>query len=73
MFGRYIRRRLASFARRHDHDVRDMNEMLALDRPGLLRFSQVTSLAADRGPVPVSAWYAAKLAALIVEDCGPCT
>lgn len=68
-----IRRRIESFGRRYDYDVSYMTEILDQDRDGFLKFSRVVELAARPGPVPAAAWFAAKLAATLSEDCGPCT
>jgi len=37
------------------------------------RFARVSGLAEHREDVPREAWFAAKIAAAMAEDCGPCT
>lgn len=68
-----MRRRVDGFGRRYDYDVSYMKEILDRDAVAFLQFSQVAALSARSGPVPPSAWLAAKLAATLSEDCGPCT
>ncbi|HYD80900.1 MAG TPA: hypothetical protein VEC06_13925 [Paucimonas sp.] len=67
------RAQLDKFERAFDYDVSYMREMLDTSRRGFMRFSPVAKMAAYREDVPVDAWYAAKIVALLVEDCGPCT
>lgn len=67
------RRRLAAFERAFGYDASYMHEMLHTSWRGFLRFSAVTKLSTHREDVPVDAWYAAKIAAMLEEDCGPCT
>ena len=68
-----IKRRIRSFGRQYDYDVSYMNEILDRDRGVFMRFARVAELAERRGSVPVAGWFAAKLAATLAEDCGPCT
>jgi hypothetical protein len=50
-----------------------MTEMLAISPAAIGRFFAVSEMSAHREDLPVSAWFAAKLAATLAEDCGPCT
>ncbi len=68
-----IRGRIHQFGRRYDYDVSYMNEILDRDAGAFLKFSRIAELAGRPGPVPPAAWFAAKLAATMAEDCGPCT
>lgn len=67
------RRRLVAFERAFDYDASYMHEMLDVSLTGFMRFSPVAKLAQHREGVPLDAWYAAKIAATLAEDCGPCT
>lgn len=67
-----IRRSIAAFERRYDYDMSYARELLAISPRALRRFVRVTGMATHREDVSVEAWYAAKLAATIAEDCGPC-
>lgn len=68
-----IRRRLAAFEKTYGYDISYARELLAVNRKGFLRFARVQPMADCRDGVPAEAWYAAKLAAVRAEDCGPCT
>jgi len=67
------RRRLAAFERAFGYDASYMHEMLDISWKGFIGYSRVAGLAAYREEVPLEAWYAAKLAGTLAEDCGPCT
>lgn len=67
------RRRLAAFENAFNYDASYLRDMLEVSLPAFLRFSQVAKLAQQRGDVPLDAWYAEKIATLLMDDCGPCT
>ncbi len=67
------RRRLAVFERTFDYDTGYLRELLDASWSGFMRFAPVMKMAKHREDVPLDAWYAAKLAATVSEDCGPCT
>jgi hypothetical protein len=69
----FIRRRLAAFGRRYGYDVGYALELLDTSRKGFLHYARVSGMANHRDGVPPEPWYAAKLAAVRAEDCGPCT
>ena len=68
-----IRRRIAAFEKTYGYDMSYARELLAAHRKGFLRFARVQPMSDCREGVPPEAWYAAKLAAVRAEDCGPCT
>lgn len=68
-----IRRRITAFERAFDYDMSHARDLLGLSRKAFWRFSRAQALAEYREGVPLEAWYAAKLAATLSEDCGPCT
>lgn len=67
------KRRLAAFERTFDYDTTFMRDMVDVSWRGFLRFASVAKLSHHREDVPLEAWYAAKIVALMIEDCGPCT
>jgi hypothetical protein len=69
----FIRRRLAAFERRYGYDVGYALELLAATRKGFMHYARIAGMANHRDGVPLEPWYAAKLAAVRTEDCGPCT
>lgn len=73
MIGWWIRRRIRAFERHYGYDMQYARDMLAISGTGFRRFAPVMEMAAYREDAPAAAWFAAKLAATLVEDCGPCT
>jgi alkylhydroperoxidase family enzyme len=68
-----IRRKIAAFERKFDYDMSYARSIL--DDAGvdaLMRFSKTQALGTYRADVPATPWYAAKIAAAVVADCGPC-
>lgn len=68
-----IRKRIAGFEQAYGYDTSYMREMLDASTRGFMRFAKVMELSQHREDTPVDAWFAAKLAATLAEDCGPCT
>jgi hypothetical protein len=68
-----IGRRLAAFEREFDYPMDYVRQMLAVSPRAVLAFGRIQGLARYRRDVPRDAYYAAKLAAAMAEDCGPCT
>ena len=68
-----IRRRIAAFDRMYDYDSSYARQILEIDSGAFLTFAKVMGITRYRRGVPLAAWYAAKIAATLAEDCGPCT
>ncbi|MGD9600674.1 MAG: hypothetical protein AB7O21_05110 [Gammaproteobacteria bacterium] len=68
-----LARSIRAFERRYDYDMGYGHALLSASLPGFLRFLAVTSLSPRPDGVPPAAWYAAKIAATMHGDCGPCT
>ena len=64
---------LRRFEQRFGYDVSYNREIADASLSAFLKFATVSALAAHRQDIPREAWYAAKLAATVAEDCGPCT
>ena len=73
MLKRFIGSRLSAFERRYQYDMSYLRQVLKIRLRAFLAFAPVTKLSSYRDGLPVDAWYAAKLAATLHEDCGPCT
>jgi hypothetical protein len=67
------RRRIAAFERAFDYDMSYARDILAADLGAFLGFGKLMRIAQYRKDLPPIASYAAKLAATLAEDCGPCT
>ncbi|HEY3805873.1 MAG TPA: hypothetical protein VGL61_24865 [Kofleriaceae bacterium] len=68
-----VRKRIAAFERQWGYDASYMRELLDTDLRALLAFAKLQGLDRYRRDVPADAYFAAKLVAVLAEDCGPCT
>jgi len=69
----FIKRRLAAFERRYGYDTSYARELLATDLGAFLTYARLSGVSAYRKDAPLDLYYAAKITAVIAEDCGPCT
>ncbi|MCB1748623.1 MAG: hypothetical protein H6977_09120 [Gammaproteobacteria bacterium] len=73
MLNRFLHARIRAFEHRYGYDGGYMHELADLDRAGFLRFMRTSSgLGQHAGCLPPAAFFAARLAAVMHEDCGPC-
>jgi hypothetical protein len=68
-----IKNRLNAFERRFGYDVTYARELLATDTRAFLHYARLAGLSSYRRDVPAEVYYAAKLTAIVAEDCGPCS
>jgi hypothetical protein len=68
-----IRRQIDAFERRYDYDTTYLRDMLAGDPRPVRLLARLAAFGNYRRGVPPDAWYAAKIATTLKEDCGPCT
>jgi len=73
MLKRMIRNRLTAFETRFGYDVTYARELLASDLGAFMAYARLDRLSRYRKDVPREVYYAAKLPAVVEEDCGPCT
>jgi hypothetical protein len=73
MLGWLVRRQIAKFEREFDYDLTYGRDIYDASPRAFFRFSRISGLAEHREDVPREAWFAAKIAATLAEDCGPCT
>lgn len=73
MLKRFIVSRIAAFERRYGYDMGYARMILRTRLHAFMRFAPLARTSTYHDGVPVEAWYAAKLAATLHEDCGPCT
>jgi len=73
MLKRWLHSGIAVFERRYDYDMSYAHEMLRTSRRALKTFMRAARLSRFNEGVPVTTWFAAKLATTLSEDCGPCT
>lgn len=72
MLRRLIDNRLAAFERTWGYDAAYLRELLAVGARPVMLFARVTALGNYTVGVPPTALHAARVAAGMHEDCGPC-
>lgn len=73
MFRWFLRRQIAAFERTWNYDASYIREMIDSDPRAVMAFGKVQGLTRYRKDVPLAAWCAAGIVAVMAEDCGPCT
>jgi hypothetical protein len=68
-----IRWRIGAFERAHDYDMGYARQILDASPAALFKFNRIMGFVEHHQDVPLQAWYAARLAGTLAEDCGPCT
>lgn len=69
----FLKRKLDAFERAYSYDVSYARVLLDADPAALTAFWKVAGMAGYRKGVPRDPWFAAGIAAVLAEDCGPCT
>jgi hypothetical protein len=64
---------LLALKNRYDYDIRYQQEILHTDLGAFLKFVGFQTMSAHSAHVPVGPLYAARIRAIIWDDCGPCT
>lgn len=73
MFKHLLTRQIEAFEQHYDYDMSYAHRMLRVSRGAFLRFALFSRFAQVREAVPAAPWFAARIAASLFEDCGPCT
>jgi hypothetical protein len=68
-----IRNRLDAMESELHYDLSYIRDVLDIDLGAFMRFMRVTKLSSYRRDLPLDVWHAAKLAAAMSADCGPCS
>lgn len=63
---------LLALKKRYDYDVQYQQLILNTDLPAFLKFMGFQTMSAHSGNLPVGPLFAARIRAIIFEDCGPC-
>src|SRR6516225_9492931 len=69
----FLRRQIAAFERSWNYDAGYLYDLIDSDPRAMLIFGKVQYLTKYRKDIPVAAYCAAGLIAVMPEDCGPCT
>jgi hypothetical protein len=68
-----LRRQIAAFERAWNYDTGYMREIIEADPRAMMALGKVRGLTRYCKDVPLAAYCAAGLVAVMMEDCGPCT
>jgi hypothetical protein len=68
-----VKKRLDAFQKSYDYDVDYIRDMYAASPRAFWKFAKLQAISSHHEDVPPDALFAAKLAATMGEDCGPCT
>mgnify|MGYP001080579167 CR=1 FL=1 len=68
-----LRRAFSAFECKYGYDTSYLRAMARADLRTAWRFARLPGVARARCGMPAAPWFAAKLRAILVEDCGPCT
>jgi len=68
-----LHNRVRPMERHYGYDATYIHEMIDASPVAAIKFVMAQMISNHREDVPKDAWYAAKLAAALSEDCGPCT
>jgi hypothetical protein len=68
----FMKRRLRAFGEAFGYDTSYGAELIDTDIAAGLALARLSKVAAYRADAPAAAWYAAKIVAVMTEDCGPC-
>ncbi|QPB85968.1 hypothetical protein CWC22_023510 [Pseudoalteromonas rubra] len=68
-----LNKMLISMQKKYDYDVTYMQDVLSADLSAFFKYLKFQSMADYRGGLPAAPLYAAKLRAILWDDCGPCT
>jgi hypothetical protein len=72
MFKSFLHGKIKAMERAFGYDATYAHELLDASTPAFVKFGLFQAMANHCDNVPKEAWYAAKLAAVMNEDCGPC-
>ena len=73
MLKAYLHRSVSKLERSFGYDAGYIHEVIEISRAAFFKFGLFQIMSSHRDGVPRDAWYAARIAAAISEDCGPCT
>lgn len=68
-----LNKMLLAMQRRYAYDVRYQQDILQTDLAAFLKFCGFQTMASHCGNLPAAPLYAARIRAIIYEDCGPCS
>jgi hypothetical protein len=73
MLKQILHRQVAGLERTFGYDASYLHEVIDISPSAFFKFALFQAMSAHRRNVPRDAWHAARIAAALSEDCGPCT
>lgn len=73
MLKQFLHRQTGRLERAYGYDASYIHDIIDISPGAFFKFALFQMMSAHRQDVPKEAWYAARIAAAICEDCGPCT
>jgi alkylhydroperoxidase family enzyme len=73
MLNRFLHGQIRKFERNFDYDMSYGHEMLDISRKAFLSFAKINAMSGYCEDAPPALYHAAKITAMLNEDCGPCT
>lgn len=73
MLKRFLHGRLAQLEKSFGYDATYLHEVIDISVPAFVKFGLFQTMSSHRKNIPRDVWYAARIAATLSEDCGPCT
>ncbi|GAA0341467.1 hypothetical protein GCM10009092_02470 [Bowmanella denitrificans] len=73
MFRYMFNKMLLTLKKRYDYDIRYQQDILNADLGAYSKFMGFQMMASHSGNLPTEVLYAARIRAIIWDDCGPCT
>src|SRR5678816_3827547 len=68
-----IKKRIAAFEKKYGYDTSYLRDLAETDLRAFFKFARAASIGNYRRDIPSEALHAVRLAAIVAEDCGPCT
>ncbi len=72
MLKKILHRTISRFEQRFGYDGKYLHEVLDASLGAFVKFSLLQLMSGHQDQVPKEAWFAARIAATLSEDCGPC-
>jgi hypothetical protein len=73
MFRWFLRRQIAAFERTWNYDAHYIHELIDADPGAAAAFGKVIGFSQYHADIPAAPYWAAGIASVMAEDCGPCT
>ena len=73
MIKSFLHRAIAKLEKSYGYDASYLHEVLEVSTPAFLKFGLFQTMSNHRDGAPRDAYCAARMAATLSEDCGPCT